>query len=108
MIPGDKNFINVKQDAFACCLDESIDYAVMEKTQDAVMIPLDAGWSDVGSWSVLWEVSPKDEAGNALTGDTFLHNTNDCLHNTNDCYINTDEKSIPMKNWWLLFASIIW
>ncbi|MBF1995071.1 mannose-1-phosphate guanylyltransferase/mannose-6-phosphate isomerase [Serratia symbiotica] len=84
---GDKNFINVKQDAFACCPDESIDYAVMEKTQDAVMIPLDAGWSDVGSWSALWEVSPKDEAGNALTGDTFLHNTH-------DCYINTDEKLV--------------
>lgn len=56
----------------------------MEKTQDAVMIPLDAGWSDVGSWSALWEVSQKDGAGNALTGDTFLHNTR-------DCYINTDE-----------------
>lgn len=59
----------------------------MEKTQDAVMIPLDAGWSDVGSWSALWEVSQKDGAGNALTGDTFLHNTR-------DCYINTDEKLV--------------
>jgi mannose-1-phosphate guanylyltransferase len=59
----------------------------MEKTQDAVMIPLDAGWSDVGSWSALWEVSQKDGAGNALTGDTFLHNAR-------DCYINTDEKLV--------------
>jgi mannose-1-phosphate guanylyltransferase len=59
----------------------------MEKTLDAVMIPLDAGWSDVGSWSALWEVSQKDEAGNALTGDTFLHNSH-------DCYINTDEKLV--------------
>lgn len=83
----DKNFINVNRDAFSNCPDESVDYAVMEKTLDAVMIPLDAGWSDVGSWSALWEVSQKDEAGNALTGDTFLHNTH-------DCYINTDEKLV--------------
>lgn len=83
----DKNFINVNRGAFASCPDESVDYAVMEKTQDAVMIPLDAGWSDVGSWSALWEVSQKDGAGNALTGDTFLHNTR-------DCYINTDEKLV--------------
>lgn len=83
----DKNFINVNYDAFSSCPDESVDYAVMEKTHDAIMIPLDAGWSDVGSWSALWEVSQKDEAGNALTGDTFLHNTR-------DCYINTDEKLV--------------
>ncbi|MGO4743587.1 mannose-1-phosphate guanylyltransferase/mannose-6-phosphate isomerase [Serratia quinivorans] len=83
----DKNFINVNYDAFSSCPDESVDYAVMEKTHDAVMIPLDAGWSDVGSWSALWEVSQKDDAGNALTGDTFLHNTH-------DCYINTDEKLV--------------
>ncbi|CAI1514444.1 mannose-1-phosphate guanylyltransferase/mannose-6-phosphate isomerase [Serratia quinivorans] len=83
----DKNFINVNRDAFSSCPDESVDYAVMEKTLDAVMIPLDAGWSDVGSWSALWEVSQKDEAGNALTGDTFLHNSH-------DCYINTDEKLV--------------
>ncbi|WP_129543962.1 mannose-1-phosphate guanylyltransferase/mannose-6-phosphate isomerase [Serratia sp. 1D1416] len=83
----DKNFINVNRDAFAACPEESVDYAVMEKTHDAVVIPLDAGWSDVGSWSALWEVSQKDDAGNALTGDTFLHNTH-------DCYINTDEKLV--------------
>ncbi|MFS2224277.1 mannose-1-phosphate guanylyltransferase/mannose-6-phosphate isomerase [Pantoea sp. B65] len=83
----DKNFIHINAAAFRHCPDESIDYAVMEKTHDAVMIPLDAGWSDVGSWSALWEVSPKDDAGNALTGDTFLHNVH-------DCYINTDEKLV--------------
>lgn len=83
----DRNFINVNPDAFAACPDESIDYAVMEKTHDAVMIPLDAGWSDVGSWSALWDVSQKDDAGNALTGDTFLHDSH-------GCYINTDEKLV--------------
>lgn len=83
----DKNFINVDRDAFSACPDDSIDYAVMEKTHDAVVIPLDAGWSDVGSWSALWEVSKKDAAGNALTGDTFLYDSH-------DCYINTDEKLV--------------
>ncbi len=83
----DKNFINVDRDAFSACPDDSVDYAVMEKTHDAVVIPLDAGWSDVGSWSALWEVSKKDAAGNALTGDTFLYDSH-------DCYINTDEKLV--------------
>lgn len=83
----DKNFINVDHDAFSACPDDSVDYAVMEKTHDAVVIPLDAGWSDVGSWSALWEVSKKDSAGNALTGDTFLYDSR-------DCYINTDEKLV--------------
>ncbi|CAI2136766.1 Mannose-1-phosphate guanylyltransferase rfbM [Serratia fonticola] len=83
----DKNFINVDRDAFSDCPDDSVDYAVMEKTHDAVVIPLDAGWSDVGSWSALWEVSKKDSAGNALTGDTFLYDSR-------DCYINTDEKLV--------------
>jgi mannose-1-phosphate guanylyltransferase len=83
----DKNFINVDRDAFSACPDDSVDYAVMEKTNDAVVIPLDAGWSDVGSWSALWEVSKKDSAGNALTGDTFLYDSR-------GCYINTDEKLV--------------
>ena len=80
-------FINVDRDLFIACPDESVDYAVMEKTTDAVVVGLDADWSDVGSWSALWEVSPKDDKGNVLTGDTFLHNAN-------NCYINTDEKLI--------------
>ncbi|EHN2288686.1 mannose-1-phosphate guanylyltransferase/mannose-6-phosphate isomerase [Escherichia coli] len=80
-------FIKVDRDLFIACPDESVDYAVMEKTTDAVVVGLDADWSDVGSWSALWEVSPKDGKGNVLTGDTFLHNAN-------NCYINTDEKLI--------------
>ncbi|EOU9807080.1 mannose-1-phosphate guanylyltransferase/mannose-6-phosphate isomerase [Escherichia coli] len=80
-------FIKVDLDLFIACPDESVDYAVMEKTTDAVVVGLDADWSDVGSWSALWEVSPKDDKGNVLTGDTFLHNAN-------NCYINTDEKLI--------------
>jgi len=83
----DKDFIRVKKEAFMACPDDSVDYAVMEKTAEAVVVPLDAGWSDVGSWSVLWELSEKDESNNVLTGDIFLHNTS-------NCYINTDEKLV--------------
>ncbi|MFA3778193.1 mannose-1-phosphate guanylyltransferase/mannose-6-phosphate isomerase [Yersinia sp. 1652 StPb PI] len=84
---SDKDFITIDKDQFSACPDESIDYAVMEKTNNAVVVPLDAGWSDVGSWSALWDVSNKDKSGNATTGDTFLHDTQ-------NCYINTDEKLV--------------
>ena len=84
---SDKDFITIDKDKFSTCPDESIDYAVMEKTSNAVVVPLDAGWSDVGSWSALWDVSSKDELGNAVTGDTYLHDTQ-------NCYINTDEKLV--------------
>lgn len=84
---ADEKYIYIDAASFSHCPAESVDYAVMEKTSDAVMVPLNAGWSDVGSWSALWEVSSKDDAGNALTGDTFLHNVH-------DCYINTDEKLV--------------
>lgn len=53
----DLDFIRVAEEPFLACPDESIDYAVMEKTADAVVVPMDAGWSDVGSWSSLWEIS---------------------------------------------------
>lgn len=72
---SDLDFIRVNSAAFAACPDESIDYAVMEQTQDAVVIPMDAGWSDVGSWSSLWEINTKDSQGNAVRGDVMLENT---------------------------------
>lgn len=71
----DLDFIRVDKDIFASCPDESVDYAVMEKTKDAVVIPMDAGWSDVGSWSSLWEINTKDSQGNAVRGDVMLENT---------------------------------
>lgn len=73
----DLDFIRVDKDAFDCCPEESIDYAVMEKTSDAVVVPLDARWSDVGSWSALWEISPKDVNGNAVRGDVLLEDASD-------------------------------
>lgn len=81
------DFINIPHDIFCECPDESVDYAVMEKTADAVVVGLDADWSDVGSWSALWEVSPKDEQGNVLSGDAWVHNSE-------NCYINSDEKLV--------------
>lgn len=71
----DLDFVRVDEEAFARSPDISIDYAVMENTELASVVPLDVGWSDVGSWSALWEVSSKDENGNTLTGDVLLHDT---------------------------------
>jgi len=67
----DSDFIRLDADAFAASPNDSIDYAVMEKTADAAVVPLDAGWNDVGSWSALWEVSDKDADGNACHGDVI-------------------------------------
>ncbi|HAL22564.1 MAG TPA: mannose-1-phosphate guanylyltransferase/mannose-6-phosphate isomerase [Stenotrophomonas sp.] len=67
----DNDFIRLDADAFAASPNDSIDYAVMEKTADAAVVPLDAEWNDVGSWSALWEVSDKDTDGNACHGDVI-------------------------------------
>ena len=69
----DGDFVRPDAEAFAACPSDSIDYAVMEKSKNAMMVPLDAGWSDVGSWAALHDVSVSDEHGNSLTGDTFTH-----------------------------------
>lgn len=71
----DHDFIRVGQAEFAACRDESIDYAVMEHTQHAAVVPLDAGWSDVGSWRSLWAVCDHDAQGNVLQGDVMTHDT---------------------------------
>ena len=73
----DMNFIRVDQEIFKHCPSDSIDYAVMEKTSDAVVIPIDAGWSDVGSWSSLWEVSEKDHLGNVSVGEIISIDSRD-------------------------------
>lgn len=66
---SDLDFTRLDSESFLKCADESIDYAVMEHTADAVVVPLDADWSDVGSWSALWEMSNKDIDGNSIRGD---------------------------------------
>ena len=59
------------EEAFLACPEESVDYAVMERTADAVVVPMDAGWSDVGSWSSLWEISAHTAEGNVCHGDVI-------------------------------------
>jgi len=79
----DLDFVRLDAAAFAACPKDSIDYAVMEKTAEAVVIPLDAGWSDVGSWSALWEVGTTDLDGNVVRGDVLTHDSRNCyLHAT--------------------------
>lgn len=77
-IVKDIDFIRVDKDEFLKCPDDSVDYAVMEKTDKAVVVSMDAGWSDVGSWSALWEVSDKDENQNSYRGDVIMKNTSGC------------------------------
>jgi len=67
----DLDFIRINKESFFDCPAESVDYAVMEKTNNAVVIAMDAGWSDVGAWSSLWEVSNKDRDDNVITGDVL-------------------------------------
>lgn len=75
----DLGFLRLDHAAFAQSPNISIDYAVMEKTSAAVMIPIDVGWSDVGSWSSLWESAPRDAQKNAIEGDAILIDTQNCL-----------------------------
>ncbi len=83
-VTEDLDFTRPDKSAFEACPSESIDYAVMEKTAAAVVVPLDAGWSDVGSYSALWEVCPHDEQGNVCKGDVLTHDTtNSYLHSEN-------------------------
>lgn len=76
---GDLDFVRVDKEAFEACASESIDYAVMEKAADVAVVPLDVGWSDIGSWSSLWEIGEKDASGNVCTGDVITESTTDCL-----------------------------
>jgi len=86
-ISKDIDFLRINEQAFDACPSDSIDYAVMEKTDDAVVVPMDAGWSDIGSWSSLWDISDKDSHGNATYGDVVLHESN-------NSYIRTDDKLV--------------
>ncbi|EFD1057954.1 mannose-1-phosphate guanylyltransferase/mannose-6-phosphate isomerase [Escherichia coli] len=71
----DMDFIRLDEKIFRNCPEDSIDYAVMEKTKDAVVATMDIGWNDVGAWSSLWELGEKDPAGNVIMGDIICHET---------------------------------
>ena len=83
----DNDFIRLDKNIFSACPSDSIDYAVMEKTADAVVSPFNAGWSDVGSWSALWEIGEQDAHGNVLKGDVLLHDTK-------NCYISAEKRLV--------------
>jgi mannose-1-phosphate guanylyltransferase/mannose-6-phosphate isomerase len=68
----DLEFLRLNAASFAGCPSESIDYAVMEKTENAMVVPAAMGWNDVGSWGALWEVGTKDDAGNVVIGDVLV------------------------------------
>ncbi len=85
----DLHFTRVCATEFGACPDDSIDYAVMEKTADAVVVPLDAGWSDIGSWSALWDVSEKDQHGNVLKGDVLQHSSS-------NNYVHADSRLVTL------------
>jgi len=85
----DLDFTRLDKEIFSTCPADSIDYAVMEKTEKAAVIPLDAGWNDVGSWSALWDVTGKDDAGNAIKGDVLALDT----HNS---YIHSSSKLVAV------------
>lgn len=74
----DMDFTRLDPESFGSSPDISIDYAVVERTHHAAVIPADLGWSDVGSWDALWDLSPKDDDGNVAVGDVFLANSHNC------------------------------
>ena len=75
---ADLDFLRLEREAFAKCPNVAIDVAVMEQTTLGSVLPLDAGWSDVGSWSALWETSDRDENGNVLQGRVIAQDSQNC------------------------------
>ena len=85
----DLDFLRVSKEIFTKCPSESIDYAVMEKTADAFVVPMDAGWSDIGSWASLWDVSKKDNDGDVTEGDVVLRDSK-------SCYVRSGQKFVAV------------
>ena len=83
----DLDFIRLDAAAFGRCPANSIDYAVMEQSERVVVLPLDAGWSDVGSWSSVWAEGAADAGGNVATGDVVMDDTS-------NCYIRSDSRLV--------------
>jgi len=73
----DFDFVRLDKDSFIACPSDSIDYAVMEKTSQSVVLPLDANWNDVGAWDALWDIGNKDEHGNVVHGDIISEGVSD-------------------------------
>jgi len=75
----DLDFCRLDEKSFAACPSDSIDYAVMERTSLAAVVPVDIGWNDVGSWTALWDVQVKDQDGNAIRGDVYTSDVSNSL-----------------------------
>ncbi|MCG6900893.1 MAG: mannose-1-phosphate guanylyltransferase/mannose-6-phosphate isomerase [Gammaproteobacteria bacterium] len=75
----DRDFFRINKQKFHQCPSDSIDYAVMEKTKRAVVVPISAGWSDIGAWSALWDICPHDEDGNVIQGDVLVEDTHNAF-----------------------------
>ena len=86
---SDLDFIRLNKDVFEKCPSDSIDYAVMEKTEKAVVVPVDIGWNDIGSWTALWEVGNSDERGNVTQGDV-------CVIDSDNSYIHSENRLVSV------------
>ena len=86
---NDGSFFRLDKAAMTKCPSDSIDYALMEKTDKAAMVAADLDWSDIGSWHALWEVSEKDESGNVTHGDVLMEDTKNCLVRSEDTLVAT-------------------
>ncbi|MFV8781642.1 mannose-1-phosphate guanylyltransferase/mannose-6-phosphate isomerase [Microbulbifer sp. SA54] len=84
---NDMCFIRPEPNHFRACAEDSIDYAVMEHTDKAVVVPMDARWSDVGCWASIWDISPKDDQDNVFRGDVIAHDAK-------GCYIDAGQKLV--------------
>jgi len=85
----DLGFLRLDKTAFAKAPSISVDYAVMERTAEAVMLPIDVGWSDVGSWASLWDVSKRDTNENYVNGSTSLHDSSGCYVHSENALVAT-------------------
>lgn len=85
----DLGFLRLQKSGFAAATNISVDYAVMEKTAAAAVLPLDVGWNDVGSWTSLWDIAPRDSNGNYVKGDALLEDTTNCYVHSEKAIVST-------------------
>ncbi len=85
----DLGFLRLGQAAFSHAPNISVDYAVMEKTTAAAMLPIDVGWNDVGSWAALWDISKHDSDGNVVRGDAILEDSRNCFVHSQKALVST-------------------
>lgn len=80
---NDLDFYRLDENAFRACRSDSIDYALLEKTNNCITLPLAAGWNDLGSWDALWDIRDKDDAQNVMVGDVLAHDVkNSYIHSS--------------------------